>query len=250
MRLPARFVPEFVDALEIAGPFAETDRRVGQIWLLEARRIILYRDTGRDIDPQPLAGAAESLPFANVLPTLGPARDVEVLLVDHDVADEPGVGIDAHAEAELARLGFGRVDIDAQLRVNVDKVLHSLIGRWIRIRHQWCAAGRPQIRRLRDTRLRRSNEARLRLHITGWRVCVTGLWLGRIHRRRQHARHTWRRLILNLREARRAVGRVLGGCNAGLRRLHLTVGIVDRPHGSRIGIGPLHRHPPAGAGRG
>ena len=76
---------------EVGGGERQADPRVEQVGLLEGRHISLQLRARRRLETEPLAGAAEGGAVLDVVPATGQTKDVEVLFVDHDVANEPGV---------------------------------------------------------------------------------------------------------------------------------------------------------------
>ncbi len=60
------------------------------------------RDARHGLDAEPLPGPAPGGAVADVFPARGQAGPVEVLFVQHDRADQPGVGVDADAEHQPA----------------------------------------------------------------------------------------------------------------------------------------------------
>ena len=103
-----------VDAVVVVSAQAQAHLRVEQVRLLEGDHVALHLRAGHGLDAEPLAGAAPRRAVADVFPTVGEARPIEVLLVQDDRADQAGVGVDAHAEHQSPghRL-FGR-DVERQ----------------------------------------------------------------------------------------------------------------------------------------
>src|SRR5260221_300257 len=121
----ARFVPVLVNAREVRRADAEAHRGIPKIRLLEADDIALHSSAGRGFKPETLPRAAEGRAVAEIFPACWPAADIEILLVDDNVADQPGVGVYADADHQFAGLRFVSEHIDGQPRFDRDKRLRS-----------------------------------------------------------------------------------------------------------------------------
>ena len=109
----------------------QADPGVEEIGLLEGRRVALQLRARGRFETEPLTGSSEGGAVADVVPAPRQAGDVEVLLVDDDVADETGIGVDAGTDHEAAGLRFLGVDIDDDIRLLAGEHLRRLGKPWL-----------------------------------------------------------------------------------------------------------------------